>query len=259
MTYRFKKSGVKSLCAIMAAASMMSVAVPAFAESNENLDACYAVETHLQDELMPLPEAPLLVQETAPIETAVSDQKEDECFGESEEVTPDYEAIREENRAAWIYREMHDNWGEPEEITPTETETQEATPDYKAIREQNRAAWIYREMHDSWGEPEEVTPTQPETQPSTETSTPTIEKEIIVKNLPSDKDLKRLKLDDIVRNRELGWSDSYYDTYRGDGEWKHVGSDDMIKFVKRTLGEDDPRYQKLIEFCTHIVHVHPLR
>jgi len=60
--------------------------------------------------------------------------------------------------------------------------------------------------------------------------------------------LKKLDLDDIVRNTG-GWTDTYYDTYRGNGVWKNVGLEDMVRYVERTIGSSDPRYKALKELC----------
>jgi len=60
--------------------------------------------------------------------------------------------------------------------------------------------------------------------------------------------LMALDLDDIVHHTG-GWTDTYYDTYRGDGVWKNVGLEDMIRYVERTLGSSDPRYKALHEVC----------
>lgn len=140
--------------------------------------------------------------------------------------------------------------------TPAETQPQADAPNYKPTFDDNRARWIYYEMNEGFGEPEEVTPKKTEVQEAPEVPTTTAEKELKVIYLPGDDELKEMNLYDLVRNKEIGWSDSYYDTYRGNGEWKHVGSGDMIKFVRRTLGEDDPRYQALEKYCTTRREVH---
>jgi len=55
-------------------------------------------------------------------------------------------------------------------------------------------------------------------------------------------------LGDIVQSTG-GWvfTDDYYDTKRSDG-WKNVGSEDMLKYVARTIGTNDPRYIALYEY-----------
>jgi len=59
--------------------------------------------------------------------------------------------------------------------------------------------------------------------------------------------LEHLELLDYVRP-DGGWSDAYYNTYRGNGVWKNVGSEDMMRYVERTLGKDDPRYKALLDY-----------
>lgn len=68
---------------------------------------------------------------------------------------------------------------------------------------------------------------------------------------PDNDKLKELGLWDYVRNKEDGvFTDAYYDTWREkEGFWKHVASDDMLKYVERTLGADDERYQALHDYC----------
>lgn len=92
-------------------------------------------------------------------------------------------------------------------------------------------------------------PTSKETNPAAEASSESVAPIDWLNNkYPCEKELKRMGLDDIVCKPESGWSDYFYDTYRGNGEWQHVGSLDMVKYVGRTLGENDPRYKMLVEF-----------
>lgn len=66
------------------------------------------------------------------------------------------------------------------------------------------------------------------------------------RDFPSNSELKEMGLWKYVQNREIGWNDNFYDTWREEtGTWKHVGSGDMLKYVERTLGADDPRYKKV--------------
>lgn len=70
----------------------------------------------------------------------------------------------------------------------------------------------------------------------------------VLANCPKTGDLKRMGLDGIVCNPEGGVFDTFYDTKRDNGQWKHVGSEDMLRYVERTLGVNDPRYQALKKF-----------
>jgi len=65
---------------------------------------------------------------------------------------------------------------------------------------------------------------------------------------PKDEQLAAFGLSDIVHCTG-GWTDVYYDTYRGDGVWKNVGSEDMMKYVERTLGSDNPTYKEFYHYC----------
>jgi len=63
---------------------------------------------------------------------------------------------------------------------------------------------------------------------------------------PGNDVLCELDLNEIVVSTG-GWSDEYYDTLRDDG-WKNVGSEDMLRYVARTIGTKDPRYIALAEY-----------
>jgi len=65
---------------------------------------------------------------------------------------------------------------------------------------------------------------------------------------PSAKILKQLELDHLVRF-DGGWSDKYYFTLRENGVWKNVGSEDMLAYVERTIGKNDPRFEALADYC----------
>lgn len=64
---------------------------------------------------------------------------------------------------------------------------------------------------------------------------------------PTEEELKQMGLGDYVRNRTSGW-DYYYETKRSNGEWKRVGTEDMVTYVEHTLGADDERYKALFDF-----------
>jgi len=68
-----------------------------------------------------------------------------------------------------------------------------------------------------------------------------------LEHLPNDYILEQCGVSDIVKYTG-GWSDGYYDTKRGNS-WKNVGSEDMLKYVARTIGENDPRYIALEKYC----------
>jgi|GEM_PF-5396868 len=67
---------------------------------------------------------------------------------------------------------------------------------------------------------------------------------------PSDELLHFLELDNIVVCNGGGWKDNYFDTKRSNG-WKQVGISDMINYVARTVGYNDPRYLALCDYCEH--------
>jgi len=68
---------------------------------------------------------------------------------------------------------------------------------------------------------------------------------------PKDEQLAEFGLSDIVHCTG-GWTDVYYDTYRGGGVWKNVGSEDMMKYVERTLGSDNATYQNFYKYCNYL-------
>jgi len=70
-----------------------------------------------------------------------------------------------------------------------------------------------------------------------------------VRYIPEIELICLLELCDIVEP----WYDSdeptgYYDTKRANG-WKTVGAEDMVNYVGRTIGYDNPRYLALVDFC----------
>lgn len=68
---------------------------------------------------------------------------------------------------------------------------------------------------------------------------------------PKDEQLAEFGLSDIIHCTG-GWLDVYYDTYRGDGVWKNVGSEDMLRYVERTYGSDSAFYKNFYEYCYYV-------